>query len=277
MVLSLADIRFLIMDMDGVLYRGNTPLPGGRELLAWLDERDVRYLMLTNNSVRTPQGWGEKLAALGMPVANARIMTAAQATAAHLRKAAPQGGSVFIIGGRGLREAVLQESGGLFVLEERHPDFVLVGLDPEFTYEKMKRGCQAIYAGARFIASNPDTTFPGDDGIAPGAGAIVASLVACTGVQPLVIGKPEQTAFDLALDRLGAERKVTAMLGDRLDTDILGGQRAGLATLMVLTGISTPEDLAASPCKPDYVFAGLPELLAAWQAAAGARPLESRR
>ncbi len=265
MVLSLADIRFLIMDMDGVLYRGNAPLPGGRELLAWLDERGVRYLMLTNNSVRTPRGWGDKMAALGMPVEGDRIMTAAQATAAHLRKVAPRGGGVYIIGGRGLEEAVLGDGSGHFVLDERHPDFVLVGLDPEFTYEKMKRGCQAIRAGAQFIASNPDTTFPSEDGIAPGAGAIVASLVACTSVEPLVIGKPEQVAFELALERLGADRGATAMLGDRLDTDILGGQRAGLTTLMVLTGISTPEDLAASEYKPDYTFDGLPELLAAWR------------
>jgi 4-nitrophenyl phosphatase len=265
MALALADIRFLIMDMDGVLYRGNKPLPGGKEFLAWLDERGVGYLMLTNNTVRTPRGWGEKMAAMGMPVAGDRIMTAAQATAAHLIKMAPEGGSVYIIGGRGLEDAVLGESLGRFTLEERHPDFVLVGLDPEFTYEKMKRGCQAIRAGARFIASNPDTTFPAEDGIAPGAGAIVASLVACTSVQPLVIGKPEQIAFELALERMRADRGATAMLGDRLDTDILGGLRAGLTTLMVLTGISTPDDLAASPYKADYVFSGLPELLAAWR------------
>ena len=265
MALALADIRYLIMDMDGVLYRGNQALPGGREFLAWLDERGVGYLMLTNNSVRTPQGWGEKMAALGMPVAGDRIMTAAQATAAHLRKLAPQGGSVYIIGGRGLADAVLVDSGGLFTLNDRHPDFVLVGLDPEFTYEKMKRGCQAIRAGAKFIASNPDTTFPAEEGVAPGAGAIVASLVACTSVEPLVIGKPEPVAFELALERMGADRGATAMLGDRLDTDILGGQRAGMTTIMVMTGISTAEELAASSYKPDYTFAGLPELTAAWR------------
>jgi 4-nitrophenyl phosphatase len=271
MTLALAEIRFLILDMDGVLYRGNQALPGGREFLAWLDERGVKYLMLTNNSVRTPRGWSEKLAAMGMAVSGDRIMTAAQATAAHLRKLAPQGATVYIIGGRGLSEAVLDDSGGRFELDERHPDFVLVGLDPEFTYEKMKRGCQAIRAGARFIASNPDTTFPVEDGIAPGAGAIVASLVACTSVQPLVIGKPELVAFELALERLGADRGATAMLGDRLDTDILGGQRAGLTTLMVLTGISTPEELASCSRKPDYTFAGLPDLMAAWQGDARSR------
>jgi 4-nitrophenyl phosphatase len=271
MALALAGIRYLIIDMDGVLYRGHRPLPGGQEFLAWLDERGVLYLMLTNNSVRTPRGWGEKMAALGMPVAADRIMTSAQATAAHLRKVAPHGASVFIIGGRGLEDAILGDSGGLFSLEEHHPDFVVVGLDPEFTYEKMKRGCQAILAGARFIASNPDTTFPSEDGIAPGAGAIVASLVACTSVQPLIIGKPEQAAFDLALERMGALRDATGMLGDRLDTDVLGGMRAGLTTLMVLTGISTPEDLAASPYRPDYVFSGLPELMEAWRRDVGER------
>jgi 4-nitrophenyl phosphatase len=271
MTLALAGIRFLIMDMDGVLYRGNRPLPGGREFLSWLDERHVSYLMLTNNSVRTPRGWGEKMTALGMPVPEDRIMTSAQATAAHLRKIAPQGAGVYIIGGRGLEDALLEDSGGLFVLDERHPDYVVVGLDPEFTYEKMKRGCQAIRAGAGFIASNPDTTYPAEDGIAPGAGAIVASLVACTSVQPLIIGKPEPVAFELALERMGADRGATAMLGDRLDTDILGGRRVGLTTLMVLTGISTREDIAASPYRPDYAFSGLPELAEAWQLDAGPR------
>ena len=159
----------------------------------------------------------------------------------------PQGGRVYIIGGRGLHEAVLDESGGLFTLDDRRPDFVLVGLDLDFTYEKMKRGCLAIRAGARFIASNPDTTFPTEEGIVPGAGSLVAALEACTSVKPTVIGKPEQVAFDLALERLGADRRATAMLGDRLDTDILGGIRAGLTTIMVMTGVSTAEELAAAP------------------------------
>lgn len=264
MPLSLSQIRYLIMDMDGVLYRGNKPLPGAREFLPWLEARGIKYLLLTNNSVRTPAGWGEKMAALGMPVSPDCIMTAAQATAAYLRKIASQGARVYVIGGRGLEEAIFKESSGLFVPDDRHPDFVILGLDPAFTYEKMKRACLAIRAGARFILSNPDLTFPAEDGLHPGAGALAASLEACTGVKPTVIGKPERTAFDLALERLGANPRLTAMLGDRLDTDILGGKRAGLTTILVLTGVSTEADLAASPYRPDYVFAGLPELMAAF-------------
>ncbi len=264
MVVALSDIRYLIMDMDGVLYRGNMVLPGAKEFLPWLEARGIRYLMLTNNSVRTPAGWGDKMAALGMPVSPDRIMTAAQATGAYLRKESPQGGRVYIVGGQGLTEAILGQGDGLFTLDERHPDFVLVGLDPDFTYEKMKRACLAIRAGARFIASNPDRTFPAEEGIYPGAGAIAAAIEACTDVKPLVIGKPEGAAFELALERLGADRRTTAMLGDRLDTDILGGIQAGLTTIMVLTGISSAADLAASPYRADYVFPGLPELMKEW-------------
>jgi len=264
MVTPLSRMRYLIMDMDGVLYRGNTALPGAMEFLPWLEERRIEYLMLTNNSGRTPAGWGDKMAALGMPVSAEHIMTAAQATAAYLHRVAPQGGRVYIIGGRGLEEAVLDNSGGLFVLDDRHPDFVCVGLDTGFTYDKLKRACLAIRAGARFIASNPDLTYPAEEGLLPGAGSLVAALEACTDVKALVIGKPEHTAFDLALERLGADPTATAMLGDRLDTDILGGIRAGLTTIMVLTGISTQADLAASAYHPDYVFPGLPELMAAF-------------
>lgn len=265
MVTELSHIRYLIMDMDGVLYRGNTALPGAREFLPWLDRRRIPYLMLTNNSFRTPGGWSDKMAALDMPVAPDRIMTAAQATGAYLRHAAPQGARVYIIGGRGLEEAVLGTGDGLFTPDDRHPDFVLVGLDPSFTYDKLKRACLAIRAGARFIASNPDLTYPAEDGLLPGAGSLVAAVQACTDVKPLVIGKPERAAFDLALERLGADPAATAMLGDRMDTDILGGIRAGLTTIMVLTGTSTEAELAASPYRPDYVFAGLPELMAGFE------------
>lgn len=263
MTLALHEIRYLIMDMDGVLYRGNRTLPGAAQFLTWLDRRGIRYLMLTNNSARTPAGWSEKMAKLGMPVPVDRVMTAAQATAAYLRQVSPSGARVYIIGGRGLHEAVLEENGGLFTLDAQRPDYVLVGLDTDFSYDKLRVGCLAVRAGARFIASNADLTFPAEEGLVPGAGALAAALEACTSVKPTVVGKPEQAAFDLALQRLGADRQVTAMLGDRLDTDILGGMRAGLATIMVMTGVSTVDELAASPYKPDYVFADLADLMQA--------------
>ncbi len=264
--MSLGEIRYLILDMDGVLYRGNTALPGAASFLKWLDRRGIDYLMLTNNSVRTPAGWCEKMSALGMPVSEHHIMTAAQATGAYLYQRAPKGGSVYIIGGEGLHQAILGQPDVRFTLDERRPDYVVVGLDPELTYDKLRIGCLAIRAGAAFIASNPDTTFPSEEGVIPGAGTIAAALEACTSVKPTVVGKPEAVAFDLALARLGADRRLTAMLGDRLDTDIDGGRRAGLTTIMVMTGISTQQELEASLVKPDYVFAGLPELLAAFAA-----------
>jgi len=262
------DIRHLIIDMDGVLYRGNTLLPDTPAFWAWLTGRGMGYQLLTNNSSRTPEQYVAKLAGMGIQVPAERILTSAQATALYLRRLAPAGARVYIIGGAGLTDAVLGSADAagkpLFVWDEAHPDYVLVGMDTNLSYEKLKIACLAIRAGARFIGSNPDRTFPSEDGIVPGCGAILAALQACTDVAPTVIGKPEPAIFELAMARMGAQRQTTAVLGDRLDTDVLGGHNAGLATILVLTGVSTREEVAASPVQPDWLVENLGELIVKW-------------
>jgi 4-nitrophenyl phosphatase len=167
-----------------------------------------------------------------------------------------------------------------FVMAGRACDYVVCGWDKGISFEKLKTATLAIRDGATFIGTNGDKTYPLEKDIIPGAGSILAALVAATDVQPTVVGKPEPIIFDQALARLGARREETAILGDRLETDILGGRRAGIATLMVLTGISSAEEAAASEVAPDLVFDHIPALLACWRKAlaeAGGCVQDSRR
>jgi 4-nitrophenyl phosphatase len=158
-----------------------------------------------------------------------------------------------------------------FSLVAADADVVVVGLDPDLTYQKLAQAMQLIRGGARFIGTNGDRTFPLPDRLVPGAGSILAALQACTDQKPLIIGKPEKPMFEIALDRLGTPAGRTLMVGDRLDTDILGGQQAGLRTALLLTGVTTPEALATGSVRPDCVFDDLKALHAAWAAARRAR------
>ena len=263
-VFPLDSLRTLLIDMDGVLYRGPYALPGAAELFAVLRSIGIGHNLITNNSSRTPQQYLNKLAGLGIDVAPEQLLTTGQATAAYLREICPEGAPVFVIGEEGLVQPV-EEAG--FWLDDRSPRYVLVGLDRGFSYEKLKVATHAVMAGAELIASNPDVTFPTDEGLLPGAGAFLAAIYACTGAKPLVIGKPETRTLEIAMRRLGAAPEQTAIIGDRLETDILAGKRAGIGTILVLTGISTRADLESSECQPDYVFEGMPDFIAALEQA----------
>ncbi len=258
---ALRDIRALVIDMDGVLWRGNVPLPGLAEFFALLRRRSISFRLATNNANKTPGQYVHKLASMGVEVAPDYILTSAVVTAQYLAATAP-GASVYVIGGDGLRQAVLDY--GLHLSNGDHADFVAVGWDPELTYGQLSEATLLIRAGAKFIGCNPDRTWPGERGLLPGNGATLAFLQASTDVAPLIIGKPERTMFDVALKAMGADPAYTAMLGDRLETDIVGGQKAGLRTILVLTGASDEAALAASPVKPDWVFDGIQELAHAW-------------
>jgi 4-nitrophenyl phosphatase len=163
----------------------------------------------------------------------------------------------------GLHRALFDDD--YFVLEEAQPQLVVQGADFDITYEKIKRGCLAIRAGARFISTNPDKTFPSEEGLIPGAGALLAALQAATGVEPEVIGKPQPTMFRVALELLDSPPEQALVVGDRLDTDIAGAQNAELRSVLVLSGVTRREELEQSPIQPDVVFDGLPDLLAAMQ------------
>lgn len=260
---SLHDIHALLIDMDGVLWRGNAPLPGLTDFFGLLRSRPIPFQLVTNNASKTPEQYRHKLASLGVQVTPNEILTSAVATAQHIAATAP-GASVYVVGEKGLKQAVLDQ--GLHLSQGNHADFVAVGYDRGLTYDKLTEATLLIRAGAEFIGCNPDLTWPGERGLLPGNGATLAYLQASTGVAPLIIGKPERMMFETALAAIGADPAHTAMLGDRLETDILGAQNAGLRTILVLTGASDRKALAESSVQPDWVFDSIQELTQAWNA-----------
>jgi 4-nitrophenyl phosphatase len=259
---ELQDIRHLLIDMDGVLYRGKTALPGASELMRFLAERGIDYLMVTNNSTLTPAAFVERLGAMGILVPEERIMTSGTATAEYLTTIAPRGAKLNVVGEQGLIDVLVSRG---FRLAGRDADYVVCGWDKTITYEKLKIACLAIRDGATFIGTNADKTYPLENDLIPGAGSILAALITATDVQPVVVGKPERIIFQQSLRVLGALPHETAMLGDRLDTDIVGAHRAGVLTIMVTTGVNNAEDAAASPVQPDWLFPDLVALLDAWE------------
>lgn len=265
---DLSKLKALLIDLDGVIYRGNTALPGVPEFFRTLADLDLRYALLTNNSTLTTAQFVAKVRGMGVPATEREVLTSAEATAAYLAQMAAPGTGVYVIGETGLREAVRARG---FDLDSDKPSYIVVGMDRQFTYEKLYRACNAILDGAGFIGSNPDVTLPTEQGVIPGCGTLLAALKACTGVEPTVIGKPGTRMLELAMRRMGVHAAVTAMIGDRLDTDIVAGAAAGVTTILVLTGISTREELVSFPVRPDHVYADLTELGEALRKAAGRR------
>lgn len=253
-----------IFDMDGVLYIQNEPIESALSFANVVRSSGKRRLFLTNNSKFTRDEYREKLTRMGVAaVEESEILTSAYVAVLYLRENREiEGRTAFALGGRGLLAEL--ESAGIRVLEGdagRAADFVLVGWDTELTFERLKNAVLAVNAGADFIATNDDATFPAPDGLWPGAGAIVAAVEKATGKVPLIVGKPHRCMMDAALERLGGQPDRILMIGDRLETDILGGRRAGLATALVLTGVSKREDLAGSELQPDYILESLEEWL----------------
>ena len=250
----------LIIDMDGVIYRGDQAIVGAKEFVALLQREGVPFLFLTNNSTRTPGQYVTKLDKMGIAIEEKDVLTSAQATALYLEKIALSGSRVYAIGEEGLRAALREK----YTIAEEEASFVVVGMDTRLTYEKLKTATLLIRGGARFIATNPDKTLPTEEGLVPGNGAAIAALEAATGVIPFVVGKPEPAIFELALARMGVGKEGAAVIGDRLETDILGGQMAGLSTILVLSGAASRQELENSTIKPDLVFENVRQLYEAW-------------
>jgi 4-nitrophenyl phosphatase len=264
--------RGFVFDMDGVLYRGETRLPGVSEVLDALTVRGREYMLATNNSMATPDSYVAKLARMGIDVPADRILTSALATRDYLLETLPADAGLFVIGMPALREQLF--SGTSFrpiQFGEEQPAAVVIGLDLAFTYDKLKDANAAIRSGALFIATNSDATLPTEAGLVPGAGSIVASITTATGQTPLVIGKPETPLLVQSLHRLDVPAGESVMIGDRLDTDILAGQRAGMLTVMVLTGVSTREEILHAAVRPDIVVNDLLDLVAAFSSDRPAR------
>jgi 4-nitrophenyl phosphatase len=258
---QLRDIKHLVIDMDGVLYRGNDPLPGLPEFIRFLREGPISFRMATNNSGSTPVQYAAKLARLGAKVAAEEIITSGTATALIMAQQYPKGTRVHVFGENSLREAMMEQG---FVLADEDVAAVVASIDWGVTYDKIKRACLLIRRGARFYTTNLDPTRPTEEGLVPGTGAIVAAIATGAETQPIAIGKPEPIMFELAMAQMGARPETTATLGDRIDTDMIGGARAGLKTIMVLSGSCTRDE--AEAYGPDFIFEDIADLMGTWQA-----------
>ncbi|MCC6705582.1 MAG: HAD-IIA family hydrolase [Thermomicrobiales bacterium] len=251
--------------MDGVLYRGDAQLPGVVDLINALEIRGIPYMLATNNSMSTPASYVRKLAKMGIETKPESILTSATATRVYVNDNLPAGSKIFVIGMPPLSEQLFDDSPHVKV-EVPEPDTaaVVIGLDVDFTYAKLKAGAMAIRDGARFIATNTDATLPTEEGLVPGAGSIVSALATASGQQPTIIGKPEPTTLIMSARAMNLDPADCVMIGDRLDTDILAGARAGMLTALVLTGVSTRSDIPNADVLPDLVFTDLTALLAAF-------------
>jgi len=260
----LDEIKHLILDMDGVLWHGDMPLPGLQEFFATMDSEGITYVLATNNATKTPDEFTRKLARFGVEVPPAKVLTSAQTTAQYLSERHEAGTAVYIVGATGLFEAMRAHGFTIITPEEVEQGvtapLVVVGFTPHVTYRDMAMAALLINKGAAFIGTNPDPSIPSELGILPGVGALLAFISAATNVLPLTIGKPEPIMFEQAMQQLGGTRSNTAMVGDRLSTDIAGAYAAGMRSILVLSGISTRAEAEASAVKPDFIFADIIEL-----------------
>jgi 4-nitrophenyl phosphatase len=257
---KLSKITHLIIDMDGVLYRGDQPMPRLGEFFAFMRERPIKFILATNNSTRTPQEYADKLAPMGVTVSADEVLVSGQATARFLAREYPRGTRVHVFGMPALKQAMTDEG---FILADEDVQLVVASMDRSVTYEKLKRATLLIRGGARFIATNLDPTNPSEEGLIPGTGTMIAALETASGVKPQAIGKPEPTMYQLAMEQMGASPETTAAIGDRVDTDILGGKRAGLTTICVLSGSSDRAE--AEAIGTDIIFDDIAHLLENWK------------
>jgi len=248
-------MKAYILDLDGVIYRGSNPIDGAVDAVNRLQDH-AKVLFLTNNSTRSMEAVAARLSATGIRCEEGDVITAGYAAAVYIRKR--YGAStVYPIGEAGLIEELKAQ--GHVISEDA--EFVVVGLDRDLSYEKLRIGLQNIVNGARFVATNTDPVLPTEDGFVPGAGAIVSALETASGQSPVVIGKPEPPIMEIVLDHLGLDAEECVIVGDRLDTDILAGIRCGMRTVLVLTGVETRESLERSGIEPDCVVGSITELL----------------
>jgi NagD protein len=245
------------MDMDGVLVHEEQALPGADRFLARLRDTGTPFLVLTNNSIYTRRDLAARLRASGIDVPEESIWTSALATARFLESQRP-GGSAFVIGEAGLTTA-LHEAG--YTLTERDPDYVVLGETRTYSFERITHAIRLIVNGARFIATNPDNTGPSPDGPLPATGSVAALVSRATGVEPYYVGKPNPLMMRSALNAIDAHSETTAMIGDRMDTDIVAGLEAGLEAILVLTGVTTREMAERFPFRPSRTVESVADLV----------------
>lgn len=245
-----------ICDMDGVIYHGDCILPGALEFVNWLKTEDKKFLFLTNSSERSPRELKEKLDRLSIQVEASHFYTSAQATASFLASQRP-GGSAYVIGEAGLTNALYE---GGFSMNEINPDYVVVGETRSYSYEKIERAVNLVRNGAKLIGTNPDLTDSMGKDIAPGTGSLIAPIELATGIKAYFLGKPNPLMMRHGRKILGCSRKETAIVGDRMDTDIIAGIHSSIDTVLVLSGVTTQKDLKKFPYHPRYILSGVGDI-----------------
>jgi NagD protein len=251
------EIHSWLMDMDGVLVHEEHAIPGADQWIARLRETGKPFLVLTNNSIYTRRDLAARLRSSGLDVPEERIWTSALATARFLEDQRP-GGSAYVIGEAGLTTA-LHSSG--YTLTDQAPDYVVLGETRTYSFERITQAIRLIAAGARFIATNPDATGPTLDGPLPATGSVAALISHATGVEPYFVGKPNPLMMRSALNAIDAHSESTAMIGDRMDTDIVSGLEAGMETILVLSGLTTREDAERHPYRASRIIDSVADLL----------------
>lgn len=244
-----------LLDLDGTVYRGKEKIPEAVEFVKELKKREHPYLFVTNNSTRTKETVAGQLNSFGIPCTPDNVLTTSMATARYIKNE-KEDATVYYIGERGLKQAM--EAEGL-QYEENDPDYVAFGMDRQITYEKYAKACLAVRKGAKFVSTNPDAALPTEYGLFPGNGSLTSVISVSTGVQPVFIGKPEPIIIDQALKKLGTAKERTLIIGDNYDTDIMAGIRADMDTLIVLTGVTSQQNLQTRTVQPTYALRSLSE------------------
>jgi NagD protein len=242
--------------MDGVLLRGNTIVPGADAFIERLQEKGIEYLVLTNNPMYTPKDLAHRMHIIGLKVPESRIFTSAMATARFLQSQRAAG-TAFVVGESGLTEAI---HGIGYVITEHDPDYVVLGETHSYVLERITRAVRLVDQGAHFIATNPDPVGPTESGIVPACGAMAALIERATGREPFFVGKPNPLMMRTALNYLGVHSENTVMIGDRMDTDIIAGVESGMDTILVLSGVTSRQDVGDYPYQPSKILGSVVEI-----------------
>ncbi len=251
-------IRGLILDMDGVLYQGNEPLGDLPALFGRIKEQGLRVIMATNNAIRNSDEHREKMRSFGVELEPWQVINSMQVVVELLKRKFPKGGPIFAVVSSSTMKA-FEDAG--YYNDEKDAQAVIVGLDRQVTYEKLETATLLVRSGRMYIGTNPDASFPTPRGLLPGAGSIIAAVTTASGVQPRFAGKPEPSMYQICMERLGTTPETTLAIGDRLDTDILGGNRACCRTGLVMSGVTSHEELSKWEPKPDLVAEDLWKML----------------
>lgn len=242
-------VNYLI-DMDGVLISGNTIIPSADQFIAKLKARDIKFVVLTNNPIYTPKDLSHNLQRIGLDIPAELIFTSSIATARFIKKQHPDG-TAFVIGESGLTSAIHDVG---YIITEHDPDYVVLGETLSYNIEILTKAIRLIMNGARFVATNPDPSGPSESGIVPACGAVAALIEKVTGVTPFFVGKPNPLMVRTALNYIGVHSEDTVMIGDRMDTDIIGGVQNGMQSILVLSGVTKREEISRYPYQPTYIY-----------------------